>query len=48
MFAPSVAGSSRYNCFAPEGDLVEDPDSWQNGAMALYFGVERVIMLPES
>ena len=48
VFAPSVAGSSRYNCFAPEGDLVEDPDSWQNGAMALYFGVERVIMLPES
>lgn len=48
VYAQSVSGSSRYNCFAAEGDLVDDPDSWQNGALALYYDVEHVIKSGES
>lgn len=47
VYAESVSGSSRYNCFDPEGDLVDDPDSWQNGALALYYDVEHVILAPD-
>lgn len=45
--AQSVSGHSRYNCFDPEGDLVEDPESWQNGGLALYYGVEQVYLEPK-
>lgn len=45
--AQSVSGHSRYNCFDPGGDLSEDPESWQNGALARYYGVESVYLEPK-
>ncbi len=43
VYAPSVYGRTRWNCFDGEGDLVDDPDSWQNEALALYYGAGHVI-----
>ncbi len=45
VYVESVSGRARCNCFDPAGDLTDDPDSWQNGALALYYGVDRVILL---
>lgn len=44
VYARGVTGSSRYNCFTSEPDLAADPDNWQNAAMALYYGVDHVIL----
>ncbi len=38
-----LTGHTRWNCYPPEGDLNDDPDVWPNTALAMYFGVERVL-----
>lgn len=38
-----ITGRTRWNCYPPEGDLNDDPDIWPNTALAMYFGVGRVI-----
>lgn len=43
VYVQSVTGSSRYNCFTPDGDVAA-ADSWINEALALYYGVERVFL----
>lgn len=45
VYVQSVSGHSRYNCFTADGDLSTDPKSWQNAAMALYYGVDSVNLI---
>jgi len=40
---PMIGSSSRYSCFEESGDLSGDPDVWPNTAMAMYYGLERVV-----
>lgn len=44
VYVQSVTGNSRCNCFTPDGDLA-DSESWQNEAMALYYGVSHVFLM---
>lgn len=37
-----IAADSRYNCYAPEGDLLPDSSLWPNTALANYYGVDKV------
>ena len=43
VYVSAVSGQSRCNCFDPAGDLVSDPEAWQNRALARYYEVERII-----
>ena len=47
VYVEAVSGHARCNCFDPAGDISPDPGSWQNEALALYYGVEHVILLEQ-
>ena len=45
LYLPAVCGYARCNCFTPDGDLADDPKSWQNQALATYFGAGSVNLI---
>lgn len=40
---PSIYAASRYSPFDSYGDLNDDSDTWPNSALAMYYGVDKII-----
>lgn len=45
LYLPAVCGYARCNCFTPDGDITSDQKSWQNKALATYFGAGSVNLI---
>lgn len=44
VYLPSISSKSKYSAFPGYGDLVDDPDQWPNRTMAIYYGLDKIIL----